>query len=227
MVGLLVGIALMSISLSVALPVWRTLVQREKEEELLWRGQQYARAILLYQRKTSAPGPPSVDILVEQRFLRRKYKDPITNGDFELIAVGTPNAPGTPGAPGAPGGPNAPGQGGRQDRRSALGSRTSPSERGSRGASRDPRMPQRAEGQLIGGVRSRSTKRSLKVVNGRSVYNEWQFTYEPFQFGARPQGPEDGTGPGGRRPGSRPGVRPGTFGPTRPGSGRSPSPSPR
>ena len=59
------------------------MAQREKEEELIWRGQQYDRAIQLYRKKNAAPGAPSVDKLVEGRFLRKKYKDPITNGDFE------------------------------------------------------------------------------------------------------------------------------------------------
>jgi type II secretory pathway pseudopilin PulG len=176
MVGLLVAIALMSLSLAVALPVWRTLVQREKEEELLWRGQQYDRAIQLYRRKTAAPGAPSVDVLVEQRFLRKKYKDPITGDDFETVGVGTPNAPGTP-------------------------------------------QPQRGFGQLIGGVKSKSKKRSIKVVNGRSIYNEWEFSYVPFQFGAQPAVPQGPTQPG-VSPGQTPGRSPSPFGPR--GAGTSP-----
>ena len=59
MAGLLVGIALLSLGLSIAMPTWRTLVQREKEEELIWRGQQYDRAIQLYRKKNATPGAPS------------------------------------------------------------------------------------------------------------------------------------------------------------------------
>src|SRR6185436_14178810 len=87
MAALLVAIAVMAVVMSALLPVWKTLSVREKEEELVWRGQQYDRAIQLYRKKTSAPGAPSVDILVSGRFLRQKYRDPITNGEFEMVGV--------------------------------------------------------------------------------------------------------------------------------------------
>ncbi len=168
MAGLLVGIAIMSLMLSVAMPTWRTLVQREKEEELIWRGQQYDRALQLYRKKTASPGAPSIDALVEGRFLRKKYKDPITNGDFEVVGL-------------SPAG-NAPGV----------------------------QQPQRGFGQLIGGVKSKSKAKSLRILNGRSVYSDWQFTYVPWKPGGQP------TTPGGQGPGASP-TRPGTGG-TNPGS---------
>src|SRR5215216_2145543 len=76
MAALLVSIGVLTVIMSVALPVWRTLAQREKEAELIFRGEQYARAVNLYTRKMG-PGnfPPSIDVLVQQRFLRKKYKD--------------------------------------------------------------------------------------------------------------------------------------------------------
>ena len=61
------------------------MATREKEEELIFRGRQYARAIGLFQRKFANTAPPTIDVLVEQRFLRKKYKDPITNDDFQPI----------------------------------------------------------------------------------------------------------------------------------------------
>jgi type II secretory pathway pseudopilin PulG len=96
MAALLVAMAIMAVVMSALLPVWRTLSIREKEAELIWRGQQYDRAVQLYRKKTSAPGAPSVDVLVKGRFLRQKYLDPITKGDFELVGVNpaTANAPG-------------------------------------------------------------------------------------------------------------------------------------
>lgn len=169
MAGLLVAIALVSLMLSMAMPTWRTLAQREKEEELIFRGQQYDRAIQLYRKKNAAPGAPSVEALVEGRFLRKKYKDPITNGDFELVGVSqVGNAPGV-------------------------------------------RQPQRGFGQLIGGVKSKSKQRSLRILNGRSVYNDWQFTYVPWKPGGQPTVPGGPQGPGGAP--ARPGTRPGGAGP--------------
>jgi type II secretory pathway pseudopilin PulG len=167
MAGLLVGIALLSLGLSVAMPTWRTLVQREKEEELIWRGQQYDRAIQLYRKKNAAPGAPSVERLVEGKFLRKAYKDPITGGDFEIIGV-------------SPAG-NAPGV----------------------------QQPQRGFGQLVGGVRSKSKAKSFRVLNGRTVYSDWQFTYVPWKPGGQPTVP-GGSAPG--TPGQTPGRPPATMG---------------
>lgn len=171
MAGLLVVIAVLSVWLTVALPSWKTMSQREKEEELIFRGQQYDRAIQLYRKKNAAPGAPSVDKLVEGRFLRKKFKDPITNGDFDLIGVSQAgNAPGV-------------------------------------------QQPQRGFGQLISGVRSKSKAKSLRVLNGRTTYSEWQFTYVPWKPGGQP------TVPGGGAPATgAPGATPGGTGPSRPGS---------
>ncbi len=96
MAGLLVAMAVMAILMSALLPVWRTLSIRESEEELVWRGRQYDRAIQLYRKKTAAPGAPNVDALIRGRFLRQKYSDPITDGDFEYVGVNPAagNAPG-------------------------------------------------------------------------------------------------------------------------------------
>lgn len=96
MAALLVAMAVMAIVMSALLPVWRTLSIREREAELLWRGQQYDRAIQLYRKKNAAPGAPNVDALIQGRFLRRKYKDPITDDDFVLVGVSAaaPSAPG-------------------------------------------------------------------------------------------------------------------------------------
>jgi type II secretory pathway pseudopilin PulG len=96
MAALLVAMAIMAVVMSALLPAWRTLSTREREEELIWRGQQYDRAVQLYRKKTSAPGAPSIDVLVKGRFLRQKYLDPITRGEFELVGVNpaTGNAPG-------------------------------------------------------------------------------------------------------------------------------------
>ena len=71
MAALLVGMAVMSVLMSAALPVWSQQARREKEEEYLFRAYQYARAIALFQRKHANTFPPNFDVLVEQRFLRR------------------------------------------------------------------------------------------------------------------------------------------------------------
>src|SRR5262245_27766724 len=90
MAALLVGMAVMAVVMSVAVPKWTTLAKREREAELIFRGEQYARAIALFQRKYANAAPPSVDILIEQRFLRKKYKDPmVKDGEFRLLYAGS------------------------------------------------------------------------------------------------------------------------------------------
>ena len=83
---LLVSIFIMSLITSMALPVWHHVAQREREAELIFRGQQYARAIALWQRQRPGSTPEDLDTLVEQRFLRKRYRDPMTNhGDFRIL----------------------------------------------------------------------------------------------------------------------------------------------
>lgn len=89
MAGLLVAIAVMGVLMSAALPVWRTYMQREKEAELVFRGQQYMRAIDLYQRRFPGAYPTDLEALVEGRFLRRLYLDPMTGGPFRVLTQGS------------------------------------------------------------------------------------------------------------------------------------------
>ena len=101
MAALLVVLAVMSVLSSVALPAWRHAAQREREAELIFRGEQYARAVMLYQRRTPGAWPPDVDTLVEGRFLRRAYRDPMTaDGEFRLVLQSELAAPSGPGASG-------------------------------------------------------------------------------------------------------------------------------
>ena len=85
----LVVVGTMSISLRVL-----TQGQREKEQEMIWRGKQYTRGIKLYYRKLGR-FPNSMDDLVKPkvgnlRFMRQAYKDPMNkdDGSWRLIYVG-------------------------------------------------------------------------------------------------------------------------------------------
>ena len=77
-----------------AAPYIRTERQREKEQEMIWRGKQYVRGIKLYYRKTGR-FPTSVDDLTKPklgslRFMRQAYKDPMNKADgaWRFIYVG-------------------------------------------------------------------------------------------------------------------------------------------
>ena len=99
MAALIVAMGIMALMMTVVMPVWKQAARREKEEELVFRGMQYVHAIGLYQRKFANAYPPNLDLLVDQKFLRKKFKDPITNDDFVILPPGTA----LPGAP-VPGG---------------------------------------------------------------------------------------------------------------------------
>lgn len=92
--ALLAAIIILGISMGAAGKYWQNVVQREKEEELLFRGDQYRQAIERYY--SAVPGrvqyPASLDDLLKdgrtptgRRHLRQKYKDPITGEDFVEI----------------------------------------------------------------------------------------------------------------------------------------------
>ena len=84
--ALLVGLAVAGILMSAALPVWSQAARREREAELVFRGEQYARAVALYQRFNAGAFPPDVETLIEERFLRRPYRDPmVEHGEFRIL----------------------------------------------------------------------------------------------------------------------------------------------
>ena len=184
MAGLLVAIGIMGILMSVAMPAWRTLAKREKEAELLFRGQQYVRAIDLYQRRFPGAYPTDIEMLVEERFLRRLYPDPMTGEPFRILTQGsaaaaaaetTAEADEAAGRPGIPGFRRAAG-----NLSGAAGSgvisgragRVSPGP-----FSGAPRGEDEEMGGIVGVV-SRSTEESLRDYNGATRYDQWLFVHQ-------------------------------------------------
>jgi Tfp pilus assembly protein PilE len=88
-------VVVMGIMLEAASQSWQTIMKREREEELLFRGSQIRSAIERWRKPV--PGRQIMPIrdlkdLLEDpysqqkvRYLRRVYKDPITNQDFTVI----------------------------------------------------------------------------------------------------------------------------------------------
>jgi len=83
--------AAIAVMLYVELPRVAFEKQRDREQVLIERGEQYKRAIQLYFRKFKNY-PPSIEALENTnnvRYLRRRYKDPLTGKDeWRLIHVG-------------------------------------------------------------------------------------------------------------------------------------------
>jgi type II secretory pathway pseudopilin PulG len=223
MAALLVALAVMAVLMSVALPVWRHEAQREKEEELVFRGQQYVRAIRLFQAKNQTL-PTSVDMLVQGRYIRKKFKDPITNEDFVPIGPGTAlpggGAPGAPGSQPGRGGPTAPGAapGGLGGGSSST---TTSGGVGSVGSSFKSAFDQNSTGTVPGGmmgVASKSKDESIRLYQGRNHYNEWTFLFVN-QAPTAPGGQQQPGGTGQQFPGrGGRGASP-TGGPPFPGGG--------
>jgi type II secretory pathway pseudopilin PulG len=197
LVALLAAVAVMMVLLGAAMPSWRYVMRNDAEEELISRGGQIADAIARYQRRHGNALPPSLEVLVEQRFLRRAYKDPMTkHGRWRLLRPGDAVLPGVPGLPGAPGQP-----GGTTATTTTTTTTTRPSAFSQPG--------QATSG--FQGVASTSTDKSLRVFNGRTKYNEWLFVAgQPRVVGRQaPVGPRPGSAqPGGARPPGGTAVRP-------------------
>lgn len=229
MAALLIGMSVAAILMTAAMPVWKQASRRERESELIFRGQQYVRAIGLFQKK-SGPGvlPPNLDVLISGRFLRKRFKDPITNQDFDLLsptnAAGTA-APGqTP--PGASPSQQAPGRGGFQTSGAVVGAQPAS------GAQQAGVPVQAGRGGVTGGiigVVSKSKDASIRLYNGRTHYNEWQFIFVQQAQAAGPGAGQPGGVPGqpggigrGGNPqrGGPPVLGPGTQGTGRQGPGR-------
>ena len=96
--------AFMIIAATIEAPRMVQQIKRDREEEMIHRGTEYARAIKKFYKKTGRY-PASLDDLDkgQVRYLRKRYKDPLTkDGKWKLLNYGdiqsllNNNAPGTP-----------------------------------------------------------------------------------------------------------------------------------
>jgi type II secretory pathway pseudopilin PulG len=163
----------MSIGLMIAVPVWQTQIQREKEEELIFRGKQYVEAIRLFQRKKPGAFPKDFEELIEEKCLRKMFEDPMSpDGKWNLILMSQGPISGRT----------------RQTRRPSRdtrsGEQTARTGGGGIGMGSVQRIliaPQAAlsaiDNPQIIGVVSASTQESIKIYNDQESYNKWLFFY--------------------------------------------------
>jgi type II secretory pathway pseudopilin PulG len=87
---LLLILALMIIAAAAIVPTIKFEIERDREEELIHRGVQYSRAIRAYYKKFGRYPTKLEDLESANniRFLRKRYKDPITGQDFKLLHFG-------------------------------------------------------------------------------------------------------------------------------------------
>lgn len=92
----LVAVVVVGLMLGIAGSTWKTVRQREREKELLFRGRQYRQAIESYYKQKHGGAIGSYptrlkDLLLDPRSLqplrhiRKLYPDPMTGGDWVLI----------------------------------------------------------------------------------------------------------------------------------------------
>jgi len=225
---LLLAVTLLIISMGVVLPEITFQLKRDREEEMIHRGVQYSRAIRRYVKKFGRY-PTRLEELEKTnniRFLRRRYKDPITGKDFKLLHIGevqmTPGA-GLAGATPVSAMPGAFGQQQTQtiNQRTLSIAQNADQNQPNGGPQSEQPQSDRSDslsGQVFGGgpivgVASTSKAETVRVLNKKTHYNQWQFIYDPstdrgglLNTPAQPalQGGVPGATPAGQQPGAQP-----------------------
>jgi type II secretory pathway pseudopilin PulG len=257
LLALMLAVTLILIALSVEAPRIAQQIKREKEEELVHRGKDYATAIKRFVHKNGGRFPVSVEQLENTnhvRFLRKRYKDPMTGEDnWRLVRFGeaqvkipTPNPglnpnsgptgslstslPGTTVATGPNQPPinNAGGAGAPQGQQQGNSNTLGTLNTTGLGSGGQPV----GGGQIIG-VASVSKKQSIKEFNDKDHYNDWFFVYDlrleqSGGTGVTVAEPRAGSGGGNANGQSGQGTQPaGTAAPTpQPNGTPAPTPSP-
>ena len=181
LVILLVLLTIMNVMAAAAMPLWSTAIRRDREEELIFRGFQYAEAIRVFQRRFGRQ-PVRLEELIEvkPRCIRQLWKDPMTeDGKWGLIYADAPQEQPPPGPGQAPPVEDSEGRPPEEGEEGGAGS----------GTEQPPRV-----GPIVG-VYSKSGKESIKVLFGQQRYRDWKFSTQIFGMG--------GIGPEGVAPGVR------------------------
>ena len=203
LLALLLTMTLMLILLSVEAPRIAQQIKRDKEEEMIHRGKDYATAVKRFVHKNGGRYPVSVEQLENTnhiRFLRKKYVDPMTgDSDWKMVHVGeaqinipAPN-PGLSGGGGSnpglfnngSGGTNpntgsTPPTGLTQIQNPPTGQ---PQNQGGAGSLGTLSTTGIGNGQTVGGgqimgVASVSKKQGIKEFNDKDEYDQWYFVYD-------------------------------------------------
>ena len=212
---ILVMLALLMLALLQVAPSIAQQIRREREEELIHRGRQYAIAVKRFYKKFGRY-PTRLEELEstnQLRFLRRRFKDPMTeSGEWRLIhygeakviptgLFGKPISPGTPQA--AVGTPAA--------ALATTGTNQPAPSQGQQSSTSDSLAGRTFGGGPIVGVASTSTAESIKELNGKDHYNDWEFFYDP-RFDVGPGGVPGAPQQAGAQPGQpigNPSLNPG------------------
>jgi type II secretory pathway pseudopilin PulG len=205
LIALMLFLALLAVAALAVLPDLAFQVKRDREEEMIHRGVAYSRGIRRYFRKFGRYPTrlEDLDNTNNLRFIRKRYKDPITNDDFTLLRYGDPRLAGImlgqPGGPLAPGAQPAPGaapQSPPASNPTQSSTTTGDSSNSNAQTNSNPSTPPSSSssdttssttkvlgGGPILGVVSASTAQSIREFNGKDHYKDWLFIYS--QMGDR------------------------------------------
>lgn len=194
LLAVMLTLTLMLIALSVEAPRIAQQIKREKEEELVHRGKDYATAVKRFVHKSGGQYPASIEQLENTnhiRFLRKKYADPMTGeANWKMVHVGeaeikipAPNPTRNQSGP----------TGTLTTNTLTLGSGSGTGGNGSltggTGNQSNPALPNTlntnglGNGQTVGGgqimgVASVSKKQGIKEFNDKDEYDQWYFVYD-------------------------------------------------
>jgi type II secretory pathway pseudopilin PulG len=96
-IGVLAILAVMMIAMGAVAQIWHTQMQREKEQELLFIGNQFQNAIGRFYQESGKAFPLSLQALLgvdgdtklNKRYLRKMYIDPFTGKDTWGLVLGS------------------------------------------------------------------------------------------------------------------------------------------
>ncbi|HEY2362908.1 MAG TPA: hypothetical protein VGK36_17440 [Candidatus Angelobacter sp.] len=203
LLALMLTMTLILVALSIEAPRIGQQIKREKEEELVHRGKDYATAVKRFVHKNGGRYPVSVEQLENTnhiRFLRKKYVDPMTgDSDWKMVHVGEAEikipAP-NPGLSGG-GGQNPGLGGGTVTPNTNQPGVVTPPPGIAQTLNGPPSQPQAQQGNNLGsltttgigngqtvgggqimGVASVSKGHSIKEFNDKDEYDQWYFVYD-------------------------------------------------
>jgi type II secretory pathway pseudopilin PulG len=210
---LLLFVTLLVISAAVVTTDMAMQIRRDREEELIHRGTEYRRAISRFAHSTGH-FPTKLEDLESTngaRYIRKRYKDPMTGRDFRLLhmnevpaAMGTSaNAWSLQAAPTDNNGSDPAQPSDDSSSNAAQGSAVaelptqtnigfaSPNSNGQSGFSGNSTGDNTTFGGIgIIGVVSTSPKKTIREFNSKNRYNQWFFFYDPtFDRGFDMPGP--------------------------------------
>lgn len=227
LLAILFMLFLLMLAATIAVPNIKHEIQREREIEMIHRGEQYSRAIKKYYKKFNRY-PTRIEELENTnnlRFLRKRYKDPMNpEGKFRLLYYGdlriaqnagrgsSGSAASGTGSQDSPPPTSAFGQSGQQQQQQGSQSTFGSGQSGTLGGSQpgsqfgSSSQPQGLGGQVFGGgpivgVASSVEKEGIHEFNNKKRYDQWMFLYDPQQDRGGlikgPYVPQQGMGMGG------------------------------